>query len=85
MATIQEVLVGRLVENGLWKDQAEAVIEQVKARPGNDPMRDRWNDEATGYPPPLMSVLWLSARQAAVEWIDENKPLHWARPMFNSD
>lgn len=41
-----------------------------------------WDDTVDGYPPQLLAVLWLGVRRAAVDWIDENLPKAWYRPMF---
>ena len=70
-----------LVDNGLRPDEADAVIVAAKA---NDDLRRanfRWSDPAEEVPA-LRAVFTLTLNDIATEWIDANKPLHWARPMF---
>lgn len=42
----------------------------------------RWRDDIEGYPKPFWAVMMLTLNRRAVEYIDANKPMHWARPMF---
>ena len=91
--TIREFLLKNLTDNGLWPDEAEAVLAQyiensieLDAK-GVDcgPMRDRWNDDLEGYPDAMKAVLALGTHTEAVKWIDANKPKHWARLMFTGE
>jgi len=45
-------------------------------------MQDRWKNPAETFSPQMLAVLWVTAKSEAVQWIDENAPKHWARPMF---
>ena len=69
-------------DHGLWPHGATAVLMAMKNDKANESMSDGWCDDATGYPPQLFAVLFLSASLHAIAWIDANKPKHWARPMF---
>ena len=80
--TIQEDIHQQLVGNGLFDSQADAVIELMKASKANAAMSERWGDSPGEYPPAIAILAWLSAKRAAVEWIDANAPSHWARPLF---
>lgn len=80
--TIEETLVEMLVDCGMFDSDAKAVMERVKADKGNEAMSMRWRDGIEGYPEQLLAVLWLSTKRHAVEWIDDNIPLAWYRPMF---
>lgn len=80
--TVREKMETWLVDRGLFPNEAKAVMDAVVAQPEQKAMEKRWNDAAEGYPPPLFAVLAMSASDQAVKWIDANKPLHWARPMF---
>lgn len=72
-----------LYNNGLFENQAEAVLDRVIAQ--SEPMKGRWNDRVSDYPPAITTVLFLSAKLEAVKYIDENCPQHWARPMFTGE
>jgi hypothetical protein len=80
--TVEETLTEMLVAHGLFPAQAKEIMTALKSRPGQEPMKERWEDLATGYPKALMTALWLWSRCEAVKWIDKNAPQHWARPTF---
>ena len=84
--TIREYLEGKLVERGLFEDQAHEVMNRVIAEDANSKtgpiMGNRWQDVAEGYPPQLFAVLWISVKQHTLAWIDESKPHAWYRPLF---
>lgn len=82
MNTIRATITDRLQEHGLWPQEAEAVMSAVEAAPENESMKGRWGETPDAYPPMIMTLAWLSAKTKAVEWIDENKPQHFARGMF---
>ena len=48
-------------------------------------MEGRWNDRASDYPPIMLNVLMVGVNAAALRWIDDNMPRHWARPLFTPD
>ncbi len=80
--TIAQAILKHLEDNGLWGDEPAKVLAAMKASPANEAMQGRWDDDVAGYPAPLMAVLIMGANRAAVEWIDANKPKHFARAMF---
>ena len=83
MATIEGKIKQMLEDNGMFPQQAQAVIDMAKARPDLFPdMERRWADRAEDYPTSLIAVLWLGIKGLAVEWIDANLPKAWYRPMF---
>jgi hypothetical protein len=73
-----------LYNNGLFEQEADAILSSLVSQQDH-PMFARWNDTATGYPAEMLGLLWMDAKASALEWIDKNKPLHWARPMFTPD
>lgn len=85
--TIRETLEERLVNSGLWPDEAKSVVEaMIKDDADNDQlMVHRWGESVDNYPKPLMSVLWLTAKQRAISWIDENKPQHFAKLILSGE
>jgi hypothetical protein len=82
--TLKQAILKRLYDHGLFEDQAQAVFDLMIVAPENKEMADRWNDMVEDYPPAIYALAWMSAKQCAVQWIDANKPKHWARPVFAS-
>jgi hypothetical protein len=80
--TIEAWAIKHLTDNGMFPQEAGAVIAAVKTQMG-DVMACRWSDDAEGYPGYLLAVLVLALNSNAVEWIDANKPKHWARMVFD--
>lgn len=83
--TIRQTITDRLISCGLMPDDAAKVMDDVIAAEENAPMQGRWDDEATGYPPSILSLAWFSAKQHALAWIDANCPQAWFRGMFTED
>ena len=73
-----------LYNNGLFENQADAILSSLVSQQDH-PLSGRWNDATTEYPAPMLGLLRMEAKAAALEWIDKNMPLHWARPMFMPD
>lgn len=82
--TIRERLEQLCRDNGLWPEEAMAVLDEVIAATEEMELR-RWEEDLVGYPPQMLGTLWLITKQHALKWIDANRPKHWARPMFLSD
>lgn len=74
--------IQQLVANGMFEDQAQAVMAEVMDQPANDAMYVRWHDQMEGYPPQMKPVCWMSISSGALEWIDKNCPQAWFRGMF---
>jgi hypothetical protein len=82
--TISEFVTKHLTDKGLWPDEATTVIVLMKERSGLEEDR-RWRDDLSGYPEAFKAVLMITANSCALQYIDEQKPQHWARPMFLSE
>lgn len=85
--TIRQAIEEALVNTfGLWPDEATAVMDDVMAR-ADDPalrtMAERWNDQLIDYPPTLLPVVLLSVRKIARIWLDEHKPMHFAKALLS--
>ena len=83
--TIEEKIKKWLINQGMFVDQAEAVMEMVKINQVNEAMAGRWNDVAEGYPDVIFTIVLASVKDAALEYIDTNCPQAWFRPMFVRD
>jgi len=81
--TIREMMETKLQENGLWPDEATAIMDAIEDEKCAESMNGRWKDAADGYPPQLFAVSWMVVQTVAAKWLEENKPMHWARPMFS--
>jgi hypothetical protein len=79
--TIEELMIKKMIERGLWLEQAKIVMGEVK-KVSDESMADRWDTAADGYPTTLLAVLWMDVCKQAVVWIDQNKPRHFARSFF---
>lgn len=77
--TIREKLETELVNHGLWPKEAKEVMDELEADEASESMQGRWNEDTTAYPPQLLAVVFFSAKQKAIDWIDRNKPMHFAR------
>ena len=80
--TIREMMETKLQENGLWPDEATAIMEAIEDEKCAESMKGRWKDAADGYPPQLFAVSWMVVQAVAAKWLEANKPMHWARAMF---
>lgn len=74
-----------LVDRGMFEDDANAVLERMKTAPENGAMKDRWNDPVSDYPPAIKALALFSAKKHGLEYIDENIPKAWFRPMFDDE
>ena len=80
--TIREKLLNLLHDNGLFEDEAKGVLELYINSPMGEPMEGRMDDKVEDYPQTVIAATWMGVSASAVEWIDKNKPMHWARSMF---
>lgn len=81
--TIREFLLKHLTDNGLWPDEAETVVQGYEQ--DEKSMEGRWSDDIEGYPKVMWAALIVCVNGRAVRWIEANKPLHWAKPMFTGE
>jgi hypothetical protein len=80
--TIEEKIKEMLFERGMFEDQCSQVVARMKADPANEAMSGRWQDKPEDYPPMIMSLMWFSACNEAVKFIDETCPKAWFREIF---
>ena len=71
-----------LTDRGLWPQEADAVLKSILASKNHESLAEVLSKAWDGYPKPFHAVSWMVARSFAVEYIDEHKPMHFARPMF---
>lgn len=82
--TTKEKLKKFLTDNGMFEEQADAVLEvaipQIEALVPDYSFT--WERPANEYPPVLYAVMLSIVKEEAVKWIDANLPMAWYRPMF---
>jgi hypothetical protein len=77
-----------LTDNGMWPIEAIAVMDGVVSNPAMEFMsvKGRWDEPIEDYKEgPILRILMVLIKDSAVDWIDANKPKHWAREMFVRD
>jgi hypothetical protein len=74
--------MGLLEENGMFPDQAKTVMDGFIQDPASEAMVNRWDDDMSGYPDMMFNILWVSLKDYAYKWLDENLPNAWFKPMF---
>jgi len=84
--TIHEAIHKRLVEHGLFDDQAEDIIYAAQM---HDIIPEylrghHWGEDQTAYPEAVLVGLWLAVGVVAVEWFAANAPKHFARSLFET-
>lgn len=80
--TLRQLFSERLVEHGLWPNEAGWVIDRYLLSAYGEPMRGRMDDACNGYPPQLLEGVWPGLKEVAIEWIDANAPQHFARAIL---
>lgn len=82
--TTKEKIKALLVDRGMFDSQAEQVLaiaipKMEEVMPG----RITWERPSEEYPDQIYTLLWMQVKGIAKEWIAENKPEAWYRPMFD--
>lgn len=74
-----------LTSRGMFDSQAEEVLKIAIPRIESTTPSHRitWDRPANEYPKEVYNAMWLFLRTAAKEWIAENAPDAWFRPMFD--
>lgn len=72
-----------LTDRGIWPEEAVAIVTNAVAK--NDSLGEIVDRAHEGYPPVMDASAALCLNSEAVSWIDDNKPMHFARPMFTGE
>jgi len=62
-------------------DAVKAVFDQVYDD-ADQRMKQTLNEHVEDYPPQLFNLVWHGVKPVALDWIDENLPCAFNRPMF---
>ena len=83
---LREKFEAMLIENGMSNNQAKEVM--VKAMVNLNTMftdyNISWNRSADEYPSVVHNVIFNGIKKIALDWIEENKPMAWFKPMFEN-
>lgn len=83
--TLADFAESYLVSQGLWPDEARALVDAAMASPLNAALDGRWRDAFDGYAVQVQAAMILSLRHIAADWLAKNKPEHFARGMFSAE
>lgn len=83
--TIREEFRIRLIDRGLWPNEANEVLTLAMANESLEPMLKRWNDGISEYPAKAIAVSWILVKRVALDWINANKPSHFAKMLLSVD
>lgn len=78
--TFDQAISSRLEESGIWPQDVQSILELAKK--GMPTMDDVWSRSTIGYNPVVLNVAWIAVKSIALEWIEENQPNAWYKPMF---
>ena len=82
----RERIENMLIENGMFKQQAVKVME--KAIPKLNSIVENyditWNGSASEYPDVIYNILYNAVKPIALKWINDNIPMAWYKPMFET-
>ena len=71
-----------MTDNGLWPQEADAVLESVRTEKHAEALAEVLGKTWDGYPSQFHAGAWMTVKRMVIEYIDANKPQHFARPMF---
>lgn len=80
--TVEERIQEMLEQKGMFESQAKAVIAAAKE---SDLLKDsglHWSSDVCDYPETFLVTLWMSVCAIANDWIEENCPKAFFKPMF---
>jgi hypothetical protein len=81
--TVEEKIRQLLEEHGvIWKDHRDAILEASKQSTQLEVMKDRWEDDVDGHFGTTIFGTWLAVCNVALDWIDENLPQAFFRPLI---
>ena len=80
--TFKEAMIQQMTKRGMFLQQAEQVMDKEISENKNELMEGRWLENISDYPEGLVNIVWIGVKKSAYEWIEENAPMAWFKPMF---
>jgi len=79
--TIKDRLHDFLTQHGLWPKEADMILnpDLLKKNGVSEPLIEVLDKDADGYPTHFFAIANLTIRHEALNWIDANKPMHFAQ------
>ena len=81
--TFQKFFTDKLESLGMWPEDVATVLDLANTLPDLQNMNGRWYDELEGYPPQVLTGLWLWVRRVAADWAKRTQPQAWWLPMLD--
>lgn len=83
--TWQDYVENYLKDRGVYFEaHLKGMMEYIKNDPSMEGMKNRWNHPVEDVNP-MKAMLRLIAKRKALEWIDENLPNAFFRPLFSGE
>ena len=60
-------------------------MDITEKAPENDSMINRLNNNTSDYPAVVTALAFMSAKRHAIQWIEENKPMHFAKAILTAN
>ena len=79
--TVGALFHKRMTDNGLWPKEADAVLKSI-ADDSSQVLSEVLGKQSEGYPNSVFAAGWMVVTSAVLKYIDEHKPRHFARQMF---
>lgn len=83
--TIKEEFTTRLIDHGLWPNEANEVLTLAMAHESLEPMFKRWDDDISEYPIQAIAASWILIKRIALDWINANKPSHFTKMLLSDN
>jgi len=81
--TVKEKLHEYLTSNRLWPEEAEEILDSIEMDKTHYALNEVIHKQADGYPTQFFAAANMTVRFAALDWIDANKPRHYAQYMLD--
>ena len=86
--TTKEYLITKLEANGLFRSQAEQIVDFAIPQM-NDAFEQvspeysvTWDRPSSEYPAAFLNVLFITLKPYVIKWAEKNVPIAWWIPMF---
>ncbi len=81
--TIRDYLRKEIYDRGIFENQVDAIMAMIVPEGATAPLHDILEKSIKGYPDMVLMMSWITVKKIAADWLRDNTPQHWARPMFD--
>jgi len=82
---VSEFIKDNLSQYGLWPEEAEQVVDLIRASDTHADLAAVLDKNIEGYPPQFAAVTMAVAKSQAVSLLKETKPSHFALVMIEGE